>query len=357
MCFDRDGEAHGICLNTSCSVTLIDRKFLNHIATTAYIQTSGPVTVNGIAGSEMTYEYVRLDLWFKGLLNCKRATAHIQREARIVNNLKAKLLVGMDILGPEKIDLLFTSEKMVINSCKGLVVLITTTSRTGQPVKQNVQTVKKVLIEPHTLLKVPIRLWGTAELPDQTLMFQPEYHSATQRLAEGDGAIYAHIVDSQMTFVQIRNNSDELIVLGRHAYLGYISECLEENCYLVSPEAHSLVGKAPSKIHQSLWVWTALMATSILCGIIQAAFTGTSTLLHHKKSKSGISLSVVAPAIPSLNQSLETTLPNSITMYGQAEISARYSKVVNRYPDLWADKGRVAKIPESDWMTIPLVDR
>ncbi|SLM35364.1 probable transposable element [Lasallia pustulata] len=285
----------------------------------------------------MTYEYVHLDLWFKGLLNGKLSTTHIQREARIVNNLKAKLLVGMDIRGPEKIDLLFTSEKMVMNSCKGLVVLITTTSRTGQPVKQNIQTVKKVLIEPHTLSK-------------------PEYHSATQWLAEGDRAIYAHVVDSQMTFVQVRNDINEPIVLGRHAHLGYISECLEENCYLVLPEAHALAGKAPSKIHWSSWVRTALTATSILCGITQAAFTGTSTLPHHKDSKSRISSSVVAPAIQSFNQSLETILPNGITTYGQAEISARYSEVINRYPDLWADKGRVAKIPESDWMTILLVD-
>ncbi|SLM41272.1 hypothetical protein LPUS_12228 [Lasallia pustulata] len=286
----------------------------------------------------MTYEYVHLDLWFKGLLNSKPATAHIQREARIVNDLKAKLLVGMDILGPEKIDLLFTSEKMVMNSCKGLVVLITTTSQTGQPVKRNVQTVKKVLIEPYTLSKVPIRLRGTAELPDRTLMFQPEYHNAIQQLAEGDGAIYVHVVDSQMTFIQIRNNSNEPIVLGRHAHLGYISECLEENCYLVSPEAHGLAGKASSKIHRSLWVRTLLTATSILCRIIQAAFTGTSTLPHHKDLKSGISSSVVAPAIQNLNQSLETILPNGIMIYGQAEISARYSEVVNRYPDLWADK-------------------
>ena len=165
------GKPMTFALIPAVLVTLIDREFLSHVATTACIQTSGLVTVNSIASSEMTYEYVRLDLWFKGLLNGKPATTYIQREARVVNNLKAKLLVGMDVLGPEKIDLLFTSEKMVINSCKGLVVLITTTSRTGQPVKQNVQTVKKVLIEPHTLAKVPIQLWGTAELPDQTLMF------------------------------------------------------------------------------------------------------------------------------------------------------------------------------------------
>ena len=111
------------------------------------------------------------------------------------------------------------------------------------------QTKRKIVIELHTLIKVPIHLCGTTELPDCTLMFQPEYHSATQHLTEGDRAIYAHVVNSNMTFVQVRNDSDEPITLGRHAHLGYISECLEEDCYLVEPEAHELTGKAPTKIH------------------------------------------------------------------------------------------------------------
>ena len=76
------------------------------------------------------------------------------------------------------------------------------------------QTKKKVIINPHTLAKVPIRLCGATHLPDRTLMFQPEYHNATQRLAEGDGAIYAHVVDSNMAFVQVRNDSDVPIILG-----------------------------------------------------------------------------------------------------------------------------------------------
>ncbi|SLM39183.1 hypothetical protein LPUS_09668 [Lasallia pustulata] len=219
------GKPMTFALIPAVLVTLIDREFLSHVATTACIQTSGLVTVNSIASSEMTYEYVRLDLWFKGLLNGKPATTYIQREARVVNNLKAKLLVGMDVLGPEKIDLLFTR----------------------QPVKQNVQTVKKVLIEPHTLAK-------------------PEYHSATQRLAEGDRAIYAHVIDSQMASVQTRNDSDKLIVLGRHAHLGYIAECLKENCYLVSAEAHSLAEKVSSKIHQSSWVQTVTGDRDLVVG-------------------------------------------------------------------------------------------
>ena len=80
-------------------------------------------------------------------------------------------------------------------------------------------------------------------------MFQPEYHSATQHLVEGDEAIYAHVINSNMAFIQVRNNSNELITLGHHAHLEYISECLEEDCYLVKPEAHRLAEKVLTKIH------------------------------------------------------------------------------------------------------------
>ena len=109
---------------------------------------------------------------------------------------------------------------------------------------------RKIVIELHTLIKVFICLCSTTELSDYTLMFQPEYHSATQCLAEGDEAIYAHVVNSNMAFVQVRNDSDELITLGCHAHLEYISECLKEDCYLVEPEAHKLIEKVLTKIHQ-----------------------------------------------------------------------------------------------------------
>ena len=108
---------------------------------------------------------------------------------------------------------------------------------------------RKIVIELHTLIKVPICLCGTTELSDCTLMFQLKYHSATQHLVEGDRAIYAYVVNSNIAFIQVRNNSDESITLGHHVHLEYISECLEEDCYLVEPEAHRLAGKVLTKIH------------------------------------------------------------------------------------------------------------
>ena len=351
--FERDSKAHSVCFNTGCSITLIDRDFLSKVAPNTEVHRSGPVNVNEIAGSETTHKYTLLELWISGIVKTpsgleKRAVGWLNREAQIVNDLKAKLLVGTDVLGPEQIDLLFTSGKMVIHSCGDLVVPISTTAHATQQVKRLVQTKRKTIIEPHTLVKVPIQLWGSTDLPDRTLMFQPEYHNATRRLAEGDGAIYAHVVNSDIAFIQICNDSDKPISLGRHAHLGYITECLEEDCYMVSPEAHSLAGKAPTKIHWSSWVWRALTAVSLVSGIAQAAFSGSPPLPDSSQP--------ITPVAPAVDTSLEAVLPSSITVYGKPEVLARYAETVDRYPDLWVDKGWVAKLPEKDWMTIPLID-
>ena len=80
-------------------------------------------------------------------------------------------------------------------------------------------------------------------------MFQSEYHSITQRLAEEDRAIYTHVVNRDMMFVQIRNNSKKLIILDCHTHLRYITECLEKDCYLIKSDTHKLANKVSIKIH------------------------------------------------------------------------------------------------------------
>ena len=81
-------------------------------------------------------------------------------------------------------------------------------------------------------------------------MFQSKYYSITQRLAEEDEAIYAHVMNRDIIFMQIRNDSKKLIILNHHTYLEYITECLEKNCYLIKSNTHKLADKTSIKIHQ-----------------------------------------------------------------------------------------------------------
>ena len=80
-------------------------------------------------------------------------------------------------------------------------------------------------------------------------MFQPKYHSITQCLIEGNRVIYTYIINSNIAFIQVRNDSDELIILDHYAHLEYISECLKEDCYLMKLETYRLIEKVLTKIH------------------------------------------------------------------------------------------------------------
>ena len=272
VCFELDNKAHSICFDTSCSVTLIDREFLNKVASNTEICHSESVNVNRIAGSEITYKYTLLDLWIPGIVKThsglkKRAVDWLNQKTQVINDLKAKLLMGTDILDLKQIDLLFTTDKMIIHSCSDLIVSINTATHAIQQVKRTVQIKRKMIIEFYTLIKVSICLWKLTDLLNRTLMFQSEYHSTTQQLAERDEAIYAHIIDSNIVFIQIWNDSDKLITFRHHAHLSYITECLEKDCYMMSSEAHSLISKILTKIHWSFWVWKTLMTVSLISDI------------------------------------------------------------------------------------------
>ena len=61
-----------------------------------------PLIVKGIGNRKHTAEeYTIINLYIPGNLNRKTVVVHIKREVYIVLELKAKLFIGIDILGPE----------------------------------------------------------------------------------------------------------------------------------------------------------------------------------------------------------------------------------------------------------------
>jgi hypothetical protein len=58
--------------------------------------------VRGVGDNRYSYkEYVILDLYIKGESYRRTVVAYIRRTARLVDNLRANILVGIDILGLE----------------------------------------------------------------------------------------------------------------------------------------------------------------------------------------------------------------------------------------------------------------
>ena len=115
-----------ICGDTGCSRSLVDRKWLSDCYPQLQVRKRAtPLPVRGIGKAvHLSYDYVILQGTHAGAA----AFAFFEREVGIVEELAANMLVGMDILGPEKTDILLSENKAVIHSC-GVTIPIETRNR------------------------------------------------------------------------------------------------------------------------------------------------------------------------------------------------------------------------------------
>ena len=114
----KTAKAEPYCFDTGCSASIIDRQFLMAQDPTVEIRLiASPLKISGIVGNQHTSsEYVIATLWIPGKDKDGPAEAIITRELHIVDNLDAKILIGMDVMLPKKMDILLLDKTLWIGT-------------------------------------------------------------------------------------------------------------------------------------------------------------------------------------------------------------------------------------------------
>lgn len=118
------GEEFDICVDTGCSLGIVDQGFLNRHYPGAEIHKSKqPIKIRGI-GSKIHQGsgFVTISLYLRGQLDTKEARAQITREFHVVPDLRANVLLGIDTLVPEAMVIDLPSKALIIGSCRNLQV-------------------------------------------------------------------------------------------------------------------------------------------------------------------------------------------------------------------------------------------
>ena len=77
-----------------------------------------PITVKGIGSSKhLTAKYVVTPILFTSERDGKPIEARLVKKAHIVQGLKAKMLLRINIMGPEKFEMSLATKKLHIGSC------------------------------------------------------------------------------------------------------------------------------------------------------------------------------------------------------------------------------------------------
>lgn len=101
--FPSASTSTSVCLDTGCGSTLADKDWImSQIPRSEIKSMANPLHVRGIgAATHLSKDYIHIPFYFPGTSNDgKPVLAEIRREVHLVEGLKAKMLVGNDILVP-----------------------------------------------------------------------------------------------------------------------------------------------------------------------------------------------------------------------------------------------------------------
>ena len=313
-----DSPLADICLDTGCTATLSDKRFFRekHPNTKIHVMPA-PLEVSGIGQTKHSArEYAMMDFYLPGK---DGRVANFRREVHLVDNLKANLLVGVDIMVPEGIAIDPSKGIATIRSCDGIEIDISVRTRSKE-VRKPVFTKEQTHVPAHTRKAIPIggARGKTLDLPkDRDLLFEPD-------LAQ-DVSVFAHIVDYTAKVIYVQNDSNTEVVLPRNMRMGNVIEYDAAGCFLADPATMDMAARPPKKTTRTGWtryIWKAALTAAAAAGIAAC----------------------------------ECKLPNGATAYGTPNTVSQLQNAVESYPNLWIDHGNTARLPESQWMEIPLLD-
>lgn len=337
------------CADSGCTMTMADRTFLP--PTIEIMKMAAKVPIRGL-GSKIHHsdEYAILSFYMEGVLpDGTRAFAEIKREIHIVDDLKAGMLIGSDILTPERMNLDFATQTITIGSCRGMAVPMDSRAR-SEPIKRVVKATNRTILPPRTTREVQVMYHG--ELPDdRDLLFEPQCS-----LALGySGGVYAHIVDASFKAVHVRNDTDQPVVISRKARLGMLGEYEQDGCFPIGAHHADLAATGwrnwKTKLARDLVVAATAMTATITphTGLGKPSTNNESIGTLRKPSANK-----VLDASVTIDPCLEHVMPNGVTIYGKPEAADAFAELLDEHQDLFIDKGQTVDIPEEEWMPIPL---
>ena len=267
---------------------------------------STSLKVRGIGASKhKSGEFAAFSLYFPGKNNIGQLVyASLTCEIHLVEDLRANLLIGNDIMSPEGFIINVKGKKALIDSCE--VTIPIDVRQHGQFLAKKLLTNQEIVVSPNSKVMISLLL---LPLPDDHDFL---FHLATQPSL----TLFTYIVDYRTLKVFVKNASNESLHIPRHHKLGHLIDIAYDNCFLTNTQSALDIATSPPLSYQP------------------PSYTNDSPFL-------------------ATDPSMKTVLDNGVKVYGDAAAIKQIADLVAEYPTIWESKGFV-QIPPKRWMTMLL---
>ncbi len=185
-----------VCVNNECIMLLINDNFFSNLRLKHLTrQFSVVVFVRNIKNNKhLINDYFKLLMYLQGKIDDKIVVAHFCQEVHVVRNLKAKLLLKINIIDLKRIIVDANKRKLIIKSCRSLKTKLKIKSKNDIRMKRVVKIEKSLVIVAHFVFEVSIVVRNEI-LSNRNYLFKLILFDA-----------YSYVANRRMPFVYVRND-------------------------------------------------------------------------------------------------------------------------------------------------------
>jgi hypothetical protein len=236
-----------------------------------------------------SFEYALLNFYLSEEFKDNAVLAHFKTEVHLISDLKANVLIEMNIMSSEEMILNFKRKIMIISICDDFETSIFI-KRREQSMNRAVRIASQITISAEKVMTISVRIRDDQISRDRDYSF----FLKTNKSLESEEEFFAHITKAKITIVQIRNTSNKLYFLLKNYKIDHLKDFAEKKCYLTSSQNRHLV------------IESTKQASEIM-----------------KALKTSISLKF-----------MKTVLSNEVTVYEDESTINRIVTVVNEYSNI-----------------------
>ena len=195
------------------------------------------------------------------------------------------------------------------------------------------------MISPHNETFVLVKTSTLSLSEDRDYIFEPT--------TQVNLILFAHLIDSKITEILVRNDSDHQVEIPRKLRLGVVTEINYENCFQADLGSE-YASTVPSK--KFGWLKKVFAIVAMAVPFLVNAPQSTSKIVNFVDSVlSSFSVSIVGTVLAAG----EIKLQNEVTVYGDEIVRKSLGSLIEEFSTLWIDKGFV-DIPQEEWMKLSL---
>jgi hypothetical protein len=175
-----------------------------------------------------TFEYIIAIIYFlRKFIEEKLIREIIRREVHLMNDLKANMLIDNDILDSEKIFINDVNSKVIIASCQNMIISIEIRTLSKEMINKILHARSFTIISSRSMTIILIH--QTSLSTNRDFLFESQNSNL-------DISLYAHAVDSIITAIMIKNESEKLVKISRNERLKIIIEIQYFNAFQVETQ-------------------------------------------------------------------------------------------------------------------------